>query len=52
LLQKSIAFYGGYGYNNDYDNNNYGAGASNTSWGSGSERQSLPRNTVRKRQKI
>lgn len=44
LMQRSIAFYGGYGYNNEYDNN-YGGG-SNSSWGSGSERQTLPRNTV------
>lgn len=43
-MQRSIAFYGGYGYNNEYDNN-YGGG-SNSSWGSGSERQTLPRNTV------
>ncbi|KAL9549729.1 Stomatin-like protein 2, mitochondrial [Mucor bainieri] len=48
LMQRSIAFYGGYGYNNEYDNN-YGGGSqagSNSSWGSGSERQSLPRNTI------
>lgn len=45
LLQKSIARYGGYGYNNEYDNN-YGGQPANTSWGSGSERQSLPRNTA------
>lgn len=46
-MQRSIAFYGGYGYNNEYDNN-YGGSqvGSNSSWGSGSERQSLPRNTV------
>ncbi|KAG2194878.1 hypothetical protein INT47_002672 [Mucor saturninus] len=47
LLQRRIAQYGGYGYNNEYDNNNYGGGQpANTSWGSGSERQSLPRNTI------
>ncbi|KAK4510555.1 NineTeen Complex (NTC) component [Mucor velutinosus] len=48
LMQRSIAFYGGYGYNNEYDNN-YGGGpqvGSGSSWGSGSERQSLPRNTI------
>ncbi|KAL7317384.1 Synaptotagmin-like protein 2 [Mucor circinelloides] len=48
LMQRSIAFYGGYGYNNEYDNN-YGGGSqvgSGSSWGSGSERQSLPRNTI------
>ncbi|GAN09144.1 stomatin-like protein 2 [Mucor ambiguus] len=48
LIQRSIAFYGGYGYNNEYDNN-YGGGSqvgSGSSWGSGSERQSLPRNTI------
>ncbi|KAG1066683.1 hypothetical protein G6F42_026620 [Rhizopus arrhizus] len=47
-MQRSIAFYGGYGYNNEYDNN-YGGGSqvgSGSSWGSGSERQSLPRNTI------
>lgn len=46
VLQKSVAFYGGYGYNNDYDNNYGGGQASGSSWGSGSERQSLPRNTI------
>ncbi|KAI8096104.1 hypothetical protein BDF21DRAFT_407469 [Thamnidium elegans] len=45
VLQKSIARYGGYGYNNEYDNN-YGGQPASTSWGSGSERQSLPRNTI------
>ncbi|CAO3644014.1 unnamed protein product [Mucor fragilis] len=48
LMQRSIAFYGGYGYNNEYDSN-YGGGSqvgSGSSWGSGSERQSLPRNTI------
>ncbi|CAO3615290.1 unnamed protein product [Mucor hiemalis] len=46
ILQKSIAFYGGYGYNNDYDNNYGGGQAFSSSWGLGSERQSLPRNTI------
>ncbi|KAI9255419.1 hypothetical protein EDC94DRAFT_545491 [Helicostylum pulchrum] len=45
VLQKAVARYGGYGYNNEYDNN-YGGQPANTSWGSGSERQTLPRNTI------
>ncbi|GAA5798872.1 hypothetical protein HPULCUR_004279 [Helicostylum pulchrum] len=46
VLQKAVARYGGYGYNNEYDNN-YGGQPANTSWGSGSERQTLPRNTAK-----
>ncbi|KAI8877010.1 hypothetical protein K501DRAFT_261140 [Backusella circina FSU 941] len=46
IMQRSIAFYGGYGYNsNDYDN--YGSSTvGGGSWGSGVEKQSLPRNTI------
>ncbi|KAL0078779.1 hypothetical protein F4703DRAFT_1778091 [Phycomyces blakesleeanus] len=44
MYQKSAA-YGGYGYNNDYDN--YGSPPTNASpWGMTPERKSLPRNTV------
>ncbi|KAI8647338.1 hypothetical protein BD408DRAFT_408401 [Parasitella parasitica] len=49
FMQRSVALYGGYGYNNEYDNNYMGGGSqagSNSSWGSGSDRQALPRNTI------
>ncbi|ORZ14585.1 hypothetical protein BCR42DRAFT_376768 [Absidia repens] len=43
-IHQRFAFYGGYGYNNDYE---YGAspmGTGTSSWGT--ERKSLPRNTI------
>ncbi|KAI8075472.1 uncharacterized protein B0P05DRAFT_547632 [Gilbertella persicaria] len=47
ILYKSISPYGGYGYNNnDYDNTYGGSSMGSSGWGSGSERQSLPRNTI------
>ncbi|KAI9486550.1 MAG: hypothetical protein EXX96DRAFT_593127 [Benjaminiella poitrasii] len=45
LIYRSYASYGGYNYNNDYDNP-YGGSQIGSSWGGGPERQSLPRNTI------
>ncbi|KAI7907037.1 uncharacterized protein BX663DRAFT_494603 [Cokeromyces recurvatus] len=47
IMRRSIAFNGGYNYNNDYDNAYGGSQAGiGSSWGGSSERQSLPRNTI------
>ncbi|KAI8979793.1 hypothetical protein BDF20DRAFT_835761 [Mycotypha africana] len=42
VVKKSLAFYSGYGYNDDDNYNGARAGG----WGSSMERQSLPRNTI------
>ncbi|CAO3645487.1 unnamed protein product [Cunninghamella blakesleeana] len=43
IIYQRVAFYGGYGYNNDYD---YGFSSVAGTSGWGSERKSLPRNTI------
>ncbi|KAI9300419.1 hypothetical protein BJ944DRAFT_188300 [Cunninghamella echinulata] len=40
---QRVAYYGGYGYNNDYD---YGSNSVGPASGWGGERKSLPRNTI------